>query len=119
MINNETCLAAAISAAEVTRPLPLISKKHLIEYVGKMITTHKLCQQTNSDYRRVKRLMNAGVAAKNAVGKLIDKRVATTKTAKLSPSEMISIYVTLFRKENGQVMLATKFNVLLGKELIE
>lgn len=67
-----------------------------------MITPHKLCQQTNSDYRRVKRGMNAGVAAKNAVEKLIDKRAATTKTAKLSPSKVISIYVTLFRKEKGQ-----------------
>ncbi|MFA0072151.1 hypothetical protein AB4396_00425 [Vibrio cyclitrophicus] len=84
-----------------------------------MITTHKLCQQTNSDYRRVKRRMNTGVAAKNAVGKLIDKRGATTKTAKLSPSEVISIYVTLFRKEKGQAVLATEFDVLLGKELIE
>jgi hypothetical protein len=46
--------------------------------------------------------MNAGVAAKNAVEKLIDKRAATTKTAKLSPSKVISIYVTLFRKEKGQ-----------------
>lgn len=81
-----------------------------------MITPHKLCQQTNSDYRRVKRRMNAGVAVKNAVKKLIDKRAATTKTAKLSPSKVISIYVTLFRKEKGQAVLATEFDVLLRKE---
>lgn len=81
-----------------------------------MITTYKLCQQTNSDYRRVKRRMNASVEAKNALGKLIDKRGATTKITKLSPSEVISIYVTLYRKEKGQTVLATEFDVLLRKE---
>jgi len=28
-----------------------------------MVTTHKLSQQTHSDYRQVKRRINAGVAA--------------------------------------------------------
>ncbi|MBF4337194.1 hypothetical protein [Vibrio anguillarum] len=60
--------------------------------------------------------MNTGVAAKNAVKKLIDKRGATTKTAKLSPREVISICVTLYRKEKGQAVLATEFDVLLRKE---
>ncbi|HIF9323832.1 TPA: hypothetical protein ACX6RP_000208 [Photobacterium damselae] len=80
-----------------------------------MITTHKLCQQTNLDYQRVKRRMNAGVAAKNAVGKLIDKRGGTSKTTKLSLCEVMSIYVALYRKEKGQAVLTTVFDALLGK----
>ncbi|AZS26265.1 hypothetical protein [Vibrio anguillarum] len=86
------------------------ARKHLVEYNGEFITTRKLCSLTQSDYRKVKRRLNAGVTADNATLDRIDRRGAT-KAAKLSPSEVLNIYVWLFRKEKTQGVIATEFDI--------
>lgn len=86
------------------------TKKHLVEFKGQWITKRKLCQITKSDYRSVQRRLKAGVKTENAVADLIDRRGAT-KSAKLSPSEVLSIYIALFKKEKSQGLIAAEFGV--------
>lgn len=85
-------------------------QKHLVEYKGKLITTRKLCKFTKSNYRSVQRRLKAGIAMDDAVVDLVDRRGAT-KSAKLSPSEVLNIYVVLFKKEKSQVLIAAEFGV--------
>lgn len=86
------------------------AQKHLVEYKGKLITKNKLCAITKSDYRSVGRRLKAGVATEDAVTDLVDRRGAT-KSAKLSPSEVLNIYVALFRKEKSQGLIATELGI--------
>ena len=87
------------------------ARKHLIEYKGELITTRKLCLITKSDYRSVKRRLKAGVATEKAVADLIDRRGGASKVSKLSPSDVLYIYATLFKKEKTQRLLAIEFGI--------
>lgn len=84
--------------------------KHLIDYQGERITTRQLCLKTRSDYRSVKRRLNAGVATEDAVADLTDHR-GGTKSAKLSPSDVLTIYAWLFRKEKTQGQIAKAYGI--------
>lgn len=86
------------------------AQKHLIEYNGKLITTRCLCSLTDSNYGRIRRRLKAGIAADDAVTDLVDRR-GTTKLAKLSPSDVLQIYKSLFKKEKSQVLIASEFGV--------
>lgn len=86
------------------------AQKHLIEYKGKLITIRKFCLITRSDYRSVRRRLKAGLSLEAAAADLVDRRGAT-KSAKLSPSNVLSIYVSLFRKEKSQGLIAIEFGI--------
>lgn len=85
-------------------------QKHLVEYKGKLVTTRKLCLLTKSDYRSVQRRLKAGVSTDDAVADLVDRR-GCTKSAKLSPSDVLTIYVSLFSKSKSQGLIATEFGI--------
>lgn len=86
------------------------AQKHLVEYEGQLITVKKLCSITNSDYRAVLRRVKAGVDPQSAVLDKVDRR-GSTKAAKLTPSDVLGIYVTLFRKEKSQRVIASEFGI--------
>ena len=86
------------------------ARKHLIQYKGELITVRKLCLLTRSDYRSVKRRLESGLPVERAVADLVDRRGGTKKT-KLTPSEVLVIYTTLFKKEKTQKCVAQEFGV--------
>jgi len=86
------------------------ARKHLVEHEGKWISKNKLCTITQVNFGKVQRRLKAGVSVKDAVGDKKDRR-GTTKSAKLSPSDVLNIYASLFWKEKTQTQLASEFGV--------
>ena len=85
-------------------------RKHLIEYKGEYISIRKLCLLTDSDYKSVKRRLKAGIPAESAILDLVDRRGAA-RARKLSASDVLEIYMVLFRKEKTQASVATDYDI--------
>ncbi|HAS8538210.1 TPA: hypothetical protein I7730_00155 [Vibrio vulnificus] len=86
------------------------ARKNLVEHEGKWISKSKLCSITQSELRKVQRRLKAGVSVNDAVVDKKDRRGAT-KSAKLSPSDALNIYASLFWKEKTQTQIASEFGV--------
>ena len=86
------------------------AREHLVEYKGKFITRRQLCIRTHSDYRSVNRRLNADVPVEKAISDIVDRRGRAWST-RLTPSNVMAIYTTLFFKEKTQTALAKEYGV--------
>lgn len=86
------------------------AKKQLVEYKGEFMTIQALCSKTKSNYGSVKRRLDSGMSAEQAVSDSTDRR-GVSKATKLSPSDVMNIYVRLFNKEASQTLIANEYGV--------
>lgn len=86
------------------------AREHLIEYKGEHITRRQLCLRTHSDYRSVNRRLKADIPVEKAIADIVDRRGGAYRT-RLTPSDVLKIYVTLFKKEKSQMVVSREYQV--------
>jgi DNA invertase Pin-like site-specific DNA recombinase len=80
-----------------------------IEYDGELTTVRKVCITTDSNYGFIVRRLKAGMPIEKALVDKVERR--GTRPAKLTPSEVLTIYRLLFLKEKTQSLIAIEFSV--------
>ncbi|EGQ7810328.1 hypothetical protein I6Y99_004371 [Vibrio parahaemolyticus] len=86
------------------------ARKHLIKHNGGFVTMRQLAKQSKSSQGALKRRIEAGMTTNEAVNDRIDRR-GRTKSAKLSPTQVLAIYHAVFYKIKTQALIAQEHGV--------
>lgn len=81
-----------------------------VTYQGKRITVRHLAILTGKNYRGLRRRIGGGMTPEEAVNDKKERRGAVGAN-KLSPSNVMTIYQTVFNKEKTQAQLAKEYGV--------
>ncbi|WGY45241.1 hypothetical protein [Vibrio sp. ABG19] len=81
-----------------------------VEYQGELVAVSHICRIAKSDHRAVKRRLNAGASAEDAVADLKDRRYCQRGT-KLTPSQVMYAYTAIFMKEKTQATVGKELGV--------
>ncbi|PMS91913.1 hypothetical protein [Vibrio parahaemolyticus] len=87
------------------------AKKHLIKHNGEFVTMSQLVKKSKSSQGALKRRIGAGMTSNEAVNDRIDRRGGRTKSAKLSPTQVLGIYHAVFYKLKTQTLIAHEYGV--------
>lgn len=86
-------------------------RKNLVEYNGEFMSTHKLSEISGSDYRKVRRRINAGLSAKEAISSAKASKSNVIAPSILTANDVLKIYTMLFYKEKTQTAIALSYGV--------